>query len=154
MATSPPRTTLWARDEGIPLQFQLLIYPAVDMESDAYPSREENCQGYLLDREAQEWFVNHYFGPNPPELTDWRLAPIQAASHAGLPPALVVTAEFDPLRDEGAAYVAKLEAAGVPAKVSCYEGMIHGFVGLSPFVAAAAKAVDECGAALRQALSA
>ena len=147
-------TTLWAREEGIPLRFQLLIYPAVDMESDAYPSREENCQGYLLDREAQEWFVNHYFGPNPPALTDWRLAPIQAASHADLPPALVVTAEFDPLRDEGAAYVAKLQAAGVPATVSCYEGMIHGFVGLSPFVAAASKAVDECGAALRQALSA
>jgi acetyl esterase len=146
-------TTLWAREVGIPLRFQLLFYPAVDMESDEYPSREENSQGYMLDKEAQEWFVGHYFGENPPDLTNWRLAPIRAASHADLPPALIITAEFDPLRDEGAAYARTLEAAGVPATVTCYEGMIHGFVGLSPFVASAHKAVDEAGAALRQALA-
>jgi acetyl esterase len=145
-------TTLWARDQGIPLRFQLLIYPAVDMESDAYPSRDENAKGFMLDREAQEWFVTQYFGADPPEMTNWRLAPIRASSHAGLPPALVITAEFDPLRDEGAAYAAKLESAGGAATLSCYDGMIHGFVGLSPFVAAAAKAVDEAGAAARQAL--
>ncbi len=142
---------LHARDVGIPLRFQLLIYPAVDGENEGvYPSRTENAAGYMLDRESIDWFTGHYF-PEGTEL-DWRAAPIQAASHEGVAPALVITAEFDPLRDEGEAYAAKLEAAGVPAKATRYDGLIHGFFGMGPLVPAAQPAVDEAGAALRAAL--
>jgi acetyl esterase len=142
---------LHARDAGIPLRFQLLIYPAVDGENESvYPSRTENGSGYMLDQDAMDWFMDHYF----PEGTvlDWRAAPMQASSHDGVAPALVITAEFDPLRDEGEAYAARLEAAGVPAKASRYDGLIHGFFGMGPLVPAADAAVDEAGAALRAAL--
>lgn len=140
---------LWARDESIPLAFQLLIYPGVDVEGE-YASRKDNAQGYMLDKELTDWFIRQYVGEEVPD--DWRLTPMQAPSHAGIAPALVVTAEFDPLRDEGEAYAEKLQAAGVPARATRYEGMIHGFFGLAPFVAAATPAVDEAGAALRAAL--
>jgi acetyl esterase len=141
---------LWARDEGIPLAFQLLIYPGVDVVEGHYPSREENAQGYLLDKELTDWFILQYVGSEIPN--DWRFTPMQAPSHAGIAPALIITAEFDPLRDEGEAYAKTLADAGVPAKASRYDGMIHGFFGLAPFVAAATPAVDEAGAALRAAL--
>ena len=143
-------TALWARDEGIALRFQLLIYPAVDSEGD-YPSRLENATGFMLDVESMEWFTEKYIGESDPH--DWRLAPMRASRHDGLAPALIITAEFDPLRDEGEAYAAKLVAAGVPATSSRYDGMIHGFFGLTPFIPAARPAVDEAGAALRAALS-
>jgi len=139
-----------ARDAGIPLKLQLLIYPAVAGESDEFPSRVENASGYLLDQESIAWFVNAYFPDERPQ--DWRAAPLNAASHADLAPALVITAEFDPLRDEGEAYAAKLEAAGVPAKATRYAGLIHGFFGMGPLVPAANAAVEEAGAALRSAL--
>lgn len=140
-----------ARDAGISLRFQLLIYPAVDGENESvYPSRTENGSGYMLDQDAIDWFMDHYF----PEGTtiDWRAAPMQASSHEGVAPALVITAEFDPLRDEGEAYATRLESAGVPAKASRYDGLIHGFFGMGPLVPAADAAVDEAGAALRSAL--
>jgi acetyl esterase len=140
---------LWARDEGIPLTLQLLIYPAVDIDGD-YPSRTENAEGYLLDRPLTDWFLRQYVGETIPD--DWRLSPRRAASHAGVAPALVITAEFDPLRDEGEAYAELLTATGVAARASRYDGMIHGFFGLAPFVTAASPAVDEAGAALRAAL--
>ncbi len=145
-------TALWARDEGIALRLQLLIYPAVDSSGD-YPSRVENATGYLLDQESMEWFTEHYFGPVT-NRDDWRAAPMRAARHDGVAPALVITAEYDPLRDEGEAYAAKLEAAGVPATVTRYDGMVHGFFGFGAIVPAALPAVDEAGAALRAALHA
>ncbi len=141
---------LHARDVGIPLQLQLLIYPAVGGTAGEFPSRTENATGYMLDAESIEWFMAAYFpdGTTP----DWRAAPIEAASHDGVAPALVITAEFDPLRDEGEAYAVTLEAAGVPAKATRYDGLVHGFFGMGPIVPAANAAVEEAGAALREAL--
>jgi acetyl esterase len=115
-----------------------------------YPSRKENAEGYMLDQPSIDWFIARYFPNGAPD--DWRAVPMRAASHERLAPALVITAEFDPLRDEGEAYAAKLEAAGVPAKASRYDGLIHGFFGMGPWVPAANAAVDEAGAALKDAL--
>jgi acetyl esterase len=140
---------LHARDVGIALRFQLLIYPAVAGEGE-YRSRTENATGYMLDRDSIVWFTNAYFPDGAPD--DWRAAPISAASHRDVAPALIITAEFDPLRDEGEAYAATLEAAGVPAKASRYDGLIHGFFGMGALVPAANAAVDEAGDALRDAL--
>lgn len=120
-------TALRLRDEGGPaLKAQLLIYPVVDADPDAYPSMTENADGYLLTRADMNWFVGHYVR-DPAALASPVLRPIKATSHAGLPPALVITAEFDPLRDEGNAYAARLAAAGVAVEHRCYEGAIHGF---------------------------
>ena len=141
-------TALWARDTEIALRFQLLIYPAVDVTDD-YPSRTENATGYMLDQQAMEWFMEKYLPSY--DADDWRVAPMRAPRHDGVAPALVITAEYDPLRDEGEAYAAKLQAAGVQAKATRYDGMIHGFFGLGMVVPAAWPAVDEAGAALRAA---
>lgn len=120
-------TALRLRDEGGPaLKAQLLVYPVVDADPDAYPSMTENAEGYLLSRKDMEWFVGHYV-KDAAALTSTVLRPLKAESLKGLPPALVITAEFDPLRDEGNAYAAKLEAAGVAVESKCYEGAIHGF---------------------------
>ena len=85
---------LHARDVGIPLRFQLLIYPAVDDDEGVYPSRAENASGYMLDQESMEWFTGHYFPEGAPK--HWRALPMLAESHAGVAPALVITAEYDP----------------------------------------------------------
>jgi acetyl esterase len=145
-------TALWARDAGITLRLQLLIYPVVDFGDGDYPSRTENATGFMLDEQSMQWFVDHY--ARDAERTDWRLAPILAERHDGVAPALVITAEFDPLRDEGEAYGAKLVAAGVPATVTRYDGLIHGFFGMGSIIPAARPAVEEAGAALRAALRA
>lgn len=114
------------RDAGIHLAAQFLIYPAVDHAAAVYPSAEQNAKGYFLEAETMAWFFNHYAAavPNP---LDPRLAPLQASSLANLPPAVIVTAEFDPLRDQGAAYAAALRAAGGQAELIEGAGMIHGF---------------------------
>jgi acetyl esterase/lipase len=117
---------LKARDEGAPkLAFQALIYPAVEHGWDT-GSAHENAEGYLLQRESMHWFWDHYL-PDKSLATDWRVSPLLAADHAGLPPAFIATAEFDPLRDDGRAYSAKLHDAGVPVTYVEYDGMIHGF---------------------------
>ncbi len=117
---------LAARDAGGPaLAFQALIYPAVDHGWDT-ASAHENAEGYLLQRASMEWFWNHYT-PGGRDAGDWRASPLRAADHSGLPPAFIATAEFDPLRDDGRAYAAKLRQAGVPVSYSEYAGMIHGF---------------------------
>ena len=115
-----------ARDSGGPaLALQALLYPALDPTM-GFPSIDENAEGYFLTRSAMQWFWGHYRGEggNP---RDPRLAPPCAESLAGLPPALVITAGFDPLRDEGDAYAAALERAGCEVEHSRYDGAFHGF---------------------------
>ncbi|MBO0681918.1 MAG: alpha/beta hydrolase [Candidatus Dormibacteraeota bacterium] len=142
---------LLARERGGPaLAFQLLVYPTVDMAAD-YPSRTENGQGYLLSLEEMRWYLSQY-SPDGVRPEDFRMSPLRAPSHAGLPPALVITAEFDPLRDEGEAYAEKLRAAGVPVRTSRYAGMVHGFFGMSGLLDRADEAVQEAAQALQEAL--
>ena len=144
---------LYARDHDIPLRLQLLIYPAVDgdAEDGRYPSRVDNAEGYMLDQASIDWFTERYYANGVPA-GDHRAAPMQAASHAELAPAFIITAEYDPLRDEGEAYAETLRAHGVEVSVKRYDGLIHGFFGMGPIVPAANAAVDDAGAALRSAL--
>lgn len=118
---------------------QVLIYPATHVLGD-YPSREENAEGYFLETPTMEWFFAHYVaGATGVDPDHARLSP-HLGDVAGVAPALVVTAEFDPLRDEGEAYAAKLVEAGVPVDLVRYDGLIHGFLDmglLSPGAAAA-----------------
>ncbi|OUZ10517.1 alpha/beta hydrolase [Aeromicrobium sp. PE09-221] len=122
---------------------QFLIYPAVDPDPAAdYPSRAENAHGYFLDAPTMAWFMEQY-APGTPPVEDPRYAPLRAESLEGLAPAVVLTAEFDPLRDEGEAYAAALEKAGVPVILRRYDGLIHGFLDMGMVSRAAQEAVDE-----------
>jgi acetyl esterase len=144
-------TAIRARDRGgPPLRFQLLVYPGLDMTR-SMPSHEENAEGYLLTREAISWFVGHYLGPDG-DLRHPDASPYFVEDLSGLPPALVITAELDPLRDEGMAYAQRLRQAGVEATATCYEGMIHAFFGMNDLFDASRKAVDEAVRSLRGAL--
>lgn len=131
--------------------FQLLIYPAVDFTAEN-ASLRDNATGYLLTRPAMEMFADLYLGDRALR-ADPRASPLLAASHVGLPPALVQTAEFDPLRDEGAAYADTLRAAGVPVEYRLYAGMVHGFARMGGKVDWGKRALDDAAAALRRALS-
>jgi acetyl esterase len=139
------------RDEfGPEIDFQLLVYPVVDCTLSS-PSIDENAEGYFLTKDAMVWFVGHYLGDLDPKHPS--VSPLHADSLAGLPPALVITAELDPLRDEGEAYAAALRDAGVEVDAVRYAGQIHGFFGLSALLDDGKHAVDRAGAALRAALS-
>jgi acetyl esterase len=141
---------LWVRDHGgPPIAFQLLVYPAVGGESD-YPSMTENATGYFLTRDSMDWFTNNYRPPGTP--VDERVEPMLATTLAGLPPAHVVTAEFDPLRDEGTAYANRLRADGVPTTHVNYDGCIHGFFGMEALFPVAKVAMDDAVDALRKGL--
>jgi acetyl esterase len=143
---------LQARDAGgPPIAFQYLIYPATDLRSDDWPSYRENGEGYFLEQRDMEWFVDNYLASRG-HTEDWRVSPAAAASHAGLPPALIQTAEYDPLRDQGEAYGDLLRAAGVPVRVTRYPGMIHGFMSFIDALDASKTALDETAAQLRSAL--
>jgi acetyl esterase len=142
--------SLLARDEGQPrIAFQLLVYPATDLTG-SFTSHVENGEGYLLTSEAIRWFLDHYI-PEA-ERKHPRASPHFAADLSGLPPALIITAEFDPLRDEGEAYGSRLAEAGVPVTVTRYDGMIHGFFGMDTMLAAGAQALGQAAAALRDTL--
>lgn len=130
--------------------YQLLIYPAVDMRCGA-PSHTHNGQGYLLTQSAIAWFVGNYLGRKE-DATDWRASPLLAKSHAKLPPALVLTAGFDPLRDEGLQYADALSQAGVPTEYICFERQIHGFITMGRVLREAHTAVSLCAQSLRRAL--
>jgi acetyl esterase len=120
---------LRARDAGAPrIAGQLLIYPVTDLPSDVYPSYAEN-DAYGLTRAAMEHYWREYIGPG--DATHPHAAVLRAPDVAGLPPAFVLTAQYDGLRDEGEAYAAKLRAAGIPTALKRYDGVNHGFVSLA-----------------------
>ncbi|WP_034388687.1 alpha/beta hydrolase [Deinococcus sp. YIM 77859] len=147
--------TLRARDEGgPPLRAQLLIYPAADFVNvDRYPSRRENAEGFFLTEERMRFFGQMYLA-DPAHAAHPHVSPLHAAELHGLPPALVMTAEFDPLRDEGAAYAEALRQAGVRAEHLPGPGMIHGFANMTALSPAAAALLDRAAAWLGAELTA
>jgi len=141
--------TLLARDAGAPhVAFQVLVYPVTDLraESESYATYAEGC---MLTRSAMEWYIGQY-APDAASRRDWRGSPLLAESVRGVPPALIIAAECDPLVDEGRAYARRLEVAGVAVDYHCMSGMIHGFLTMGGKIDAANRAVATIAAALRK----
>jgi acetyl esterase len=129
-----------ARDEGLRLAAQLLIYPAVDFsDDDSYPSRIDNATGYFLTADDMLWFREQYVDDRFRH--DRRASVLHASDVSGVAPAVVGVAEYDPLRDEGEAYARKLFEAGVEVLQHRFDGLVHGFYGMGPLSAAAKAAV-------------
>jgi acetyl esterase len=142
---------LMARDAGGPaIRLQVLIYPVTDVGAES-KSYSDFAEGYMLTRDGMRWFTNHYLKA-PSDAQDWRVSPLRATSLAGLPPALVITAGFDPLRDEGAAFARRLTEAGGQVDYVNYGGMIHGFMPMGKLLATGNRATSHVAASLRQAL--
>ncbi len=142
---------LKARDQaGPPIDFQLLLYPVVDHDL-SRPSYVDNGTGYILETATMHWFWDHYC-PEPVSRSHPYASPLKAADHAGLPPALVMTAEFDPLRDEGNLYAETLAAAGNQAEAICCEGLVHDFFATAQQFKASRAPFETACAALRKAL--
>ena len=143
---------LMAQERGAPsLTHQLLLYPVMNYAFDM-PSHKENAEGYFLTTDMMQWFWGLYLqnatdGENP------LASPLRAKRLQGIAPATIYTAEFDPLRDEGAAYATKLREAGIAVEYKCYEGLIHGFMGMAKVVDPAKAALENAGAALRKAFA-
>jgi acetyl esterase len=141
---------LRARDaSGPPLRFQLLVYPALD-HTMSFPSIVENGKGFFLYEEDVRWFRDHLLRGHDPR--DPYASPYWAEDLSGLPPAYVVTAEYDPLRDEGEAYAERLREAGVPVTQRRWDGQVHAFFTMVGFYPAAEPALQEAAAALRAAV--
>jgi acetyl esterase len=141
-----------ARDSGGPaLRYQLLVYPATDLTM-SYPSHVENGDGYMLTNEATAWFLGHYLGPDD-DPKHPSLSPHFSDDLSGVAPAVIITAEFDPLRDEGEAYAARLRDSGVAVDLRHYDGMIHGFFQMGGITPVADSAVSDAASRLRAALS-
>jgi acetyl esterase len=140
-----------ARDEGLALRLQVLIYPCIDDRQEAYPSMAENASGYFLAAADMVWFWDH-FVPSA-HRNDPRAVPARLTDFDGLAPALVQTAEYDPLRDEGELYARRLGDAGVPTQSVRYPGVVHGFVTRWHAIARAEQAHDDLAAALRHAFA-
>ncbi|HEY7073384.1 MAG TPA: alpha/beta hydrolase [Acidimicrobiales bacterium] len=140
------------RDTSAAPRFQLLVYPVTDGTM-GHPSYAENADGLFLTRDMMAWFWQHYVGSG--SRTDPSVSPLHATASAleGLAPALVITAEFDPLRDEGEAYAARLSEAGVPCATTRYDGVIHGFFQMGDMIPEGNQALDEAADALRRALA-
>ncbi|MBV8980282.1 MAG: alpha/beta hydrolase [Acidimicrobiia bacterium] len=140
-------TAQLARDRGGPtVAFQLMVYPVIDGTM-SFPSYKENGEGKLLSARDMAFFYEQYADGVDPK--NPMLSPLYAPDLSGLPPALVMTAEYDPLRDEGEAYADALQQAGVEARSSRYDGMVHGFFGLEAIVPASSAAMEEAAAALQ-----
>ncbi|MBG0816389.1 alpha/beta hydrolase [Planomonospora sp. ID82291] len=137
-----------ARDAGLRLAHQVLVYPIADVAMDT-PSYRTYASGFGLGADEMAWFAAQYGG----DPADPRLAPLRLADKAGLAPATVLTAECDPLCDEGEAYAAGLAEAGVPVEYRCYAGAIHGFFGLPGFFDQAAEAREYAAARLKEAFA-
>ena len=134
--------------------FQLLVYPAVDARM-GQPSHKDNAQGYLLTADSMKWFLNHYLQGDEKKKVDPKVSPLLSSDEMlkKSPPTLVITAEFDPLRDEGEAYAARLAAAGVPTSMVRFNGQIHGFFGMSELLDDAAAAIALSASYLRKYLN-
>jgi len=144
--------SLKAKQENGPrLVHQLLIYPVTDAALDT-ESYAANGEGYMLTKDGMQWFLDHYLG-EAVDRSDPLIAPLRATDLAGLPAATIITAEFDPLRDEGEAYGSKLNAAGVDTLVRRYDGMIHGFIGMTDLLDGARDATAFAAERLRAAFS-
>jgi acetyl esterase len=142
---------LMAREAGLPQPaLQLLVYPVTDMELDS-PAMVDNATGYFLEREGMRWFYEHY-ARTPADFDDWRFSPIRAANHEGLARAVVITAEYDPLRDQGEEYGKVLVNAGVECETIRADGLIHGFFGMHAFMPPGQAAWDVAVNALRSTL--
>ena len=141
--------TLKAREHGPRIAFQNLVYPVVDHDF-TRPSYEENSAGFGLSRDTMQWYWDQY-APNAEDRLNPLASPLRATDLAGLPPAFIQTAEYDPLRDEGEAYAARLRDAGVAVTVKRYDGVIHGFIGQSGEFDVGKEAVIDAVHALREA---
>ena len=137
--------------KDLPISFQLLIYPATDQRFNT-KSYQVNGQGYLLTSDSMTYFRGHYIADTKHYL-DWRASPLLADDLSGLPPALVLVAGSDPLRDEGVAYAQRLSEAGNKATLVSFERQIHGFITMGRVINEANEAVEVCAAALKRALS-
>jgi acetyl esterase len=139
-----------ARDRGTPaIRFQLLIYPVTDAACDT-PSYSENSEGYFLTKAAMQWFWNHYVQNEADRIHPYA-SPLRTSSFAGLPEAMVITAEYDPLRDEGEQYAERMRAAGTPVQLKRYDGMIHGFFTMGGVIDPGKTAIQQSADALRAA---
>jgi len=140
-----------ARDRRGPhIAYQLLVYPCVHY-LDQSPSMRELAEGYFLTASGMDWFWGQYASAD--HAHEPYLSPLKAKSFAGLPPALVITAEYDPLRDQGELYAWRLNEAGVPAFVQRYDGMIHGFFHMGGFIEAGREAIALASASVARALA-
>jgi acetyl esterase/lipase len=143
---------LQARDRDLPLAAQLLVYPNTCHHGDT-DSLRDNDDRWMFNRHSVDWYWRNYL-PDAEAGRDPRVSPLLAPDLSGLPPALVITAEYDPLRDEGERYAERMRAAGVPVTLSRYDGMAHGFFTMSGVLPDARRAVAEAAAHLRETLSA
>ena len=141
---------LRARDQrGPSLALQLLVYPVMARDFNT-ASYLQNGEGYMLTTDGMKWFWDHYLR-NDADASNPYAAPAASKDLSGLPPALVITAEFDPLRDEGEAYAQRLKTAGVATTSSRYDGMLHGFFTMSAVIDKGKEAISEASSALRAA---
>jgi acetyl esterase len=146
--------SLRSRDEaGPPIALQAMVYPVTDLSSFETESYREFADGYYLTRSEMAWFRDHYLG-RPEDARCVHASPLLATDLRGLPPALIITAECDPLRDEAEAYARRLEEAGVRVRCTRYKGMVHPFFSLLGAVSQAHEAVAELAAAVAWAVPA
>ncbi|WP_028606126.1 alpha/beta hydrolase [Ottowia thiooxydans] len=143
-------TALHARDAGLPLCLQLLIYPGTTAHQDT-DSHALFAQGPVLDKPLIDWFFSHYI--DVADRADWRFAPLFADDAEGLAPAWIGLAECDPLVDEGLLYADKLRAAGVAVDLEIYRGVVHGFINMGRAIVEARQLHSDASAAMRQAFS-
>lgn len=144
--------TLLARDNGGPrVAHQLLVYPNTDYRSDT-PSLRENTDEFLFNTTSVDWYWRHYLN-TPSDGDDPLASPLRAADLTGLPPATMITAEYDPLRDQAEQYADRLRAEGVPVRLRRYPGMVHGFFTMSGVLDAARDAIAYAAAGLREAFA-
>jgi acetyl esterase len=129
------------------ISFQVLVYPQTDFTFSSL-SHQEYSTGYLLEKDSIEWYKKQYVPKNHDPM-DPRISPLFAHDFSSLPPALIITAEYDPMRDEGEIYAQKLKSAGVPTTLKRYKGMVHGFFQMGGLLDEARLAINEVGETLK-----